>query len=282
MPRRSYPHLHNRDWLYRQYVEEQRSLPEMADIVGCSTTAVFAALQRNGIPVRDRAEAGGLQVQYPQLRDRDWLWQHYVVEDLPASTIAELVGCSVALVQYVITNTLRGQEHTRRGHTAPQALLEDVAWLRERYVQNGLSPRKMAALAGLSFGEVQAALVRHGFMPPTFRKEGTIMATTTMTTAQNDDTLLRQLVAATLNEHVQHGREFTAFDITVALRRAHPRMPLPQERVGGLVHIGMETLMHQGVYKRELRNSEDGQAWLYMPGHQWTGQAAAPSVSAML
>lgn len=47
-----YPQLHDRDWLHRTYVVEERSLKETADLIGCSVGGVFSALVRHQIERR--------------------------------------------------------------------------------------------------------------------------------------------------------------------------------------------------------------------------------------
>jgi hypothetical protein len=37
------------DWLYREYVVKERTAPEIAKEVGCSSTTVYDALERHGI-----------------------------------------------------------------------------------------------------------------------------------------------------------------------------------------------------------------------------------------
>lgn len=50
LPKYTYPPLGDREWLRQKYSVEFRHRAEIAEIVGCSASAVAAALQRHGIP----------------------------------------------------------------------------------------------------------------------------------------------------------------------------------------------------------------------------------------
>lgn len=53
----SYPQLNDRGWLYQKYWVEELSISQIADIVGCSHTAVWLALTRLNIPKRTISDA---------------------------------------------------------------------------------------------------------------------------------------------------------------------------------------------------------------------------------
>lgn len=48
-----YPLLNDKEWLEKKYLEERKSLEEMARLVGCSRTSVTSALKRHFIPTRN-------------------------------------------------------------------------------------------------------------------------------------------------------------------------------------------------------------------------------------
>jgi hypothetical protein len=48
------PKLHDRDWLYEQYVHKQRTYEQIADELGCYLTSVAVAVKRHNIPARNR------------------------------------------------------------------------------------------------------------------------------------------------------------------------------------------------------------------------------------
>lgn len=124
-----YPQLNDRDWLYQKYWIEDLGCPQIAEIVGCEATAVLKALKRFGIPRRTNSEAhkghtawNKGQTKYPELRDKDWLYYKYWVEELSLSQIAKIVGCSVyavygAFIRFNIS--MRNQSEVGKGEKNP-------------------------------------------------------------------------------------------------------------------------------------------------------------------
>ena len=51
-----YPQLNDEDWLYTQYREKRRYVPELAKEIGCSENAVYQALLRHGIEIFPHGE----------------------------------------------------------------------------------------------------------------------------------------------------------------------------------------------------------------------------------
>ena len=45
-----YPELHYRAWLKHKYINEQRTLEDIASIIGCDPSAVFRAIERFDLP----------------------------------------------------------------------------------------------------------------------------------------------------------------------------------------------------------------------------------------
>jgi len=85
----------DRDWLKEQYIGRNLSITEVAGIAGASTTTVKKWLRRHGLKkgpgVRTRWTFANEDKLYA---DRGWLEEHYVVEGLDQSSIAELAGVS--------------------------------------------------------------------------------------------------------------------------------------------------------------------------------------------
>lgn len=119
-----YPELHDRDWLYRKYWLEKKSQGEIAKELGCSQSAVCLALKKLGIPSRslkqiwidyghpckgkkrDKFKDALAQIDnvkrrgyyYPELWDREWLYNKYWKEGLSLWDIANLLGCTYGSV----------------------------------------------------------------------------------------------------------------------------------------------------------------------------------------
>ena len=76
---------------------------------------------------------GRFAVEYPRLWNRDVLWRLYTIEKRPCREIAELFGCSPALVTHVLKKL--GIPLRPRGAQLPaetRARLRDRVWLAER------------------------------------------------------------------------------------------------------------------------------------------------------
>ena len=145
-----YPKLDDRAWLTGRYVTDGASLADIADEVGCSRSAVSAALTRHGIPTRS---APG------QLDDRAWLTGRYVTDGASLAAIADEVGCSPTTVSAALT---RHDIPTRPANGASRpGQLDDPGWLTRRYVTDGASTRAIADEVGCDPTTVLAALTRH-------------------------------------------------------------------------------------------------------------------------
>ena len=81
-------------WLRREYVDRERSIGDIADDLGHSTSAVLSALRRAGIETRDLGTA--LEIRHADddgsapWRDPEWLFAAYVRQGLSSHEIAEI------------------------------------------------------------------------------------------------------------------------------------------------------------------------------------------------
>jgi transposase-like protein len=81
--------LADEGWLHRRYVVEGASVKQIAREAGANPDTVRTALDRAGIERREY-----VALVYPQLDDREWLWEMYVVRGMGCKAIADEVGCS--------------------------------------------------------------------------------------------------------------------------------------------------------------------------------------------
>ncbi len=142
-------------WLTRRYVTDGESQADIADEVGCSRSAVSAALTRHGIPTRP----AGPPSRHRQLDDRSWLTRRYVTDGASQADIADEVGCDPSTVSAALT---RHGIPTRLAGRPRPGQLDDPGWLTRRYVTDGASTRAIADEVGCSPSAVSAALTRHG------------------------------------------------------------------------------------------------------------------------
>jgi transposase len=149
--------------LRARYVDEGRSLAQIAAELGCSKQLVHAWLRAHGIPARAQTRFA----QLPALADRAWLRERYVMQGRTIPEIAAEVGCGATTVQRALrVHGIRARAPRvarEPGRRAPGAdRLEDGAWLRARYLDEGMSCRQIAEELGCAKMTVYRALRRHG------------------------------------------------------------------------------------------------------------------------
>jgi len=84
--------LYNEEWVKKQYLDKEKSTIEIAKEIGCNRTAVNGALKKFGITARGKIS------KYELLRDKEWLKNKYVDEQLTLRDIAKLSGSTVGNV----------------------------------------------------------------------------------------------------------------------------------------------------------------------------------------
>lgn len=95
-----YKLLHDRAWLYQNYVVDKLSTPEIGRLIGCHRSTVLQALNRFNIDRRDSKVSNGVllsktkrrSIKYESLNDIEWLNQKYLEEGLSTNEIMNLVG----------------------------------------------------------------------------------------------------------------------------------------------------------------------------------------------
>lgn len=103
--------------------------------------------------------AGGVK-RPPLLDDVGWLTAAYVTDGRSTSDIAAELGCSPAAVTAALRR--HGIEVRGRGQARRFDKLEDVDWLKGRYVDDEASSADIAAELGCHPNSVLDALARHG------------------------------------------------------------------------------------------------------------------------
>lgn len=88
-----HPELHDAEWLRRQYCERERSASQISVVIGCSTRAVYQALQDAEIELRGRRVG-----TFDELQSPEWLTDRYVNQKLSTYRIAEEIGCTPSAV----------------------------------------------------------------------------------------------------------------------------------------------------------------------------------------
>jgi hypothetical protein len=86
------PKLHDKDWLYEQYVVNQRTYDDIGKEIGATKYGVYHAMKRYGFEARKHSS------KHKRLNDKDWLRRMYEEELLSTKQIADLIGATVGAV----------------------------------------------------------------------------------------------------------------------------------------------------------------------------------------
>ncbi|MCD6148534.1 helix-turn-helix domain-containing protein [bacterium] len=204
----------NKEWLREEYVSKHRSLSEMAREAGCNRHTIKKALKHLGVPIRPKEKnvdpeyarklyqqgvpvteiakmfGCGRETVYKKLRasgstvvkrvnlNREKLKDMYLVQQLSTNEIAKRVGCDPSSVTYALhkygipSRTVTEGIRLRGAKIHPE--LYDEKWLRQKYIEEGLSMERIAQLIGTTSSVVHLALRRCGIPshPVRFRSKG--------------------------------------------------------------------------------------------------------------
>jgi hypothetical protein len=142
-------------WLRRELVDRRRTVSAVAQDVGLPTDAVRAAAIAAGVVIPPLRRA----TRYPQLHDGCWVEARFA-NGGSLYSIADGLGCSVAAVRAAAIRFDITDRRPPGARTFWQ--LHDGSWLRQRYVDVGLSSGRIAADIGCSTGSVLRALEAAG------------------------------------------------------------------------------------------------------------------------
>jgi len=159
-----YPELYDVDWLKEQYVEKQRTCPDIARSLGCDSSWVLRAIERAGIERRKSAYYNIGKYKYPELHDKDWLVQKYITEELSTKDIATILGCSQTLVVRALNSfeiPISRRKYRKLGD-------KDFLW--QRYIVERKNMTEIAEEVGCSSRTVLTSLRQFG-IPIRERKE---------------------------------------------------------------------------------------------------------------
>lgn len=145
--------LRDPDWLREQYVVEQKTTIEIADLCDCSNVSVSKYLDEFGIESR----SGPVPVD-DRLKDPDWLRKRYVGDKKSTIEIAEECDCDN---QTVRRKLIKNGIETRQTTPTPDARLKDREWLYGEYVDQGRNTYQIAEDCGCAKSTVLDWLRRH-------------------------------------------------------------------------------------------------------------------------
>lgn len=147
--------LTDRNWLREQYVEEERSLGDIAEECGCHRNTVHRWIKRHGIDLR------GLERRLAdqRLTDREWMREQHVEQRMSCLEIAEKCGCSEDTARKWLKR--HNIELLGNARKVPDQRLTDPDWLREQYVEQEMTHTDIAEECGCSFATVYRWLNEH-------------------------------------------------------------------------------------------------------------------------
>ena len=97
-----------KDILYRLYITEQKTAPQIGRILGVCSSTVYNYLIKHGIPRRDNHKA-----QNPIVINKDELIDLYVKQQKPIHTISKIIGVSDEVIRrYMIKERIQRRDKT--------------------------------------------------------------------------------------------------------------------------------------------------------------------------
>jgi transposase/5-methylcytosine-specific restriction endonuclease McrA len=143
-------------WLRQRYMDEQKSLREIADICDCSDAVIYRRLNEYNISTRNRnPEVDG------RLDDESWLREQYVEKRKSSGEIGDACDCAGSTVlerlhEYGIP--------TRPRTGLPEDERNSEQWLRQKYVDENKTLEQIADISNCSQSAVGRRLKRHGIV----------------------------------------------------------------------------------------------------------------------
>ena len=164
-------------WLRTRYLDDQRTLTDIAGELGISPSTMSALAKREGLQVKRGPRPGQKRPKQATPRstiDLQWLHREFEVNGRSLADMADEAG--------VTASTLRRQ--ARRHHIgdarrrAYQETSIDLDWLRHEHVDNHRALSDMAREIGMATSSLRRQAVKHGFGAPQRRRPPRRHATT--------------------------------------------------------------------------------------------------------
>jgi|GEM_PF-5584161 len=144
--------LESPTWLKQKYSIERLTAEEIGNLLGCSKNPVLNKLEEFGIPKREvRPHISSLLY-----RDEAWLREQYFERGLSTKDIGAICCVDRGTIQ-------KWMKHYKIpfNERANQLCKNDPGWLREKYLEEGLSAAKIGNLAGVERCTILRWLEKH-------------------------------------------------------------------------------------------------------------------------
>ena len=155
--------LEEAEWLQEQYVERERSGPEIAEECNVHSGTVYSYLEKHGIERRSIIEARTGEADLELLRDEEWLRRQYFEEERSATDLAEECNTGSSTVYTWMERHGIGRKNNSVARAEGNVeQLQNEEWLREQYTEKERSSVDIAQGLGVSHSTVRRNMKRHG------------------------------------------------------------------------------------------------------------------------
>lgn len=100
-----------KEWLIEHFVTLHQTPEEIGSLLGCDESSVRYHLRKLGITIKKRGKA-----RVSQLNDREWLYEHYVIQNRSLHDIADLTECNITSVVHALVRLDITRDENMRGH----------------------------------------------------------------------------------------------------------------------------------------------------------------------
>jgi AraC-like DNA-binding protein len=129
----------NKTWLREQYIDEEKTLSQIADMCNCCIATISRRLKAYNVPTRGR---GVVDVDQ-RLDDEQWLRERYVCEKRSYKQMSEMCDCSPTTVKRKLK---KYDIPTRNNRHLSDHRLQDEQWLREKYIEETKSSEEISEI----------------------------------------------------------------------------------------------------------------------------------------
>ncbi len=150
--------LNDKDWLYNEYIIDNKTTTEISNTIGCSDTFVVKYLNKYNINIRNGGEHNIINLDlFNKLNDKEWLYNEYVLNNKTTYEIAIELKCSaVSISNYLKIHNIPSKLIANR------LLLNDREWLYNMYVVENNSIHRISELMLCGRRLISKNLKMHG------------------------------------------------------------------------------------------------------------------------
>ena len=157
--------LHSYDWMYNQYIMQEKSIVQIGTELGRSYFIINTALKKHNIIIRTMSEVKGISKElYNKLNNKHWLHDQYIVSKKSPDQLGKELSCSFATV----TKYLKKHNIPLRTMNEAQGLskelynkLNNKDWLYDQYITKEKNTIQLSKELGCCHTTVINYIKRH-------------------------------------------------------------------------------------------------------------------------